>query len=93
MGNEAAFGRLFRPGQCRGYCSRLVGLKFDVIVLADAVGFFLEPADALPQFGDAFFGTWTGQAVGNGAQRGFKTFAKTLGHGLFFLASGLRIAI
>ena len=25
MGNEATFGRLFRPGQCRGYCSRLVG--------------------------------------------------------------------
>ena len=89
MSDEAAFGRLFSPSECSGYFSRLVGLQFDVIVLADAVGFFFKPADAFPQFCDAFFGTWTGQTVGDGAQRGFKKFAKTLSHGLFFLTSGL----
>jgi hypothetical protein len=58
-------------------------------VLADTVGFFLESADAFPQFSEAFFGTWTGQAFGNGVERGFETLAKTFRYGLFFLSSGL----
>jgi hypothetical protein len=84
---------LFSPREGGGYFSRRVGLQFDVIVLADAVGFFLEPADAFPQFCAAFFGTWTGQAVGDGARRGCKKCPKTLGHGLFLLTSGWCIAL
>jgi len=54
MGNEAVFGRLFRPGQCRGLVFPTRRLQFDVVVLANAVGFFLERPSALPEFSEAF---------------------------------------
>ena len=62
-------------------------------MLTDALAFFLESADALVKFVEAFLGARFAEAVGDVLESGLEAFAETLIDALFFLLALLGIAM
>jgi hypothetical protein len=47
---------LFLPSDAQGFFAAVIGLQVDLIMLADAMLFFLSTAYPFPHFSRAFFG-------------------------------------